>query len=118
MKTIWISVCLLALLSLPALAANQKSKNLTLDQTVQVAGKQLKPGSYKLKWDDTNSANTTVSFTKGKDVIATVPAEIKHEKNTDNATMEVNTAGGTNKLERVYSNNEVLDFSRASSPGM
>jgi hypothetical protein len=110
-------VCLLAL-AVPLFAASQKTKNLTLSDNVQVAGKELKAGDYKLKWDDSNSGSTTVSFTKGKDVVATVPAQIKREKNTNNATMEVNTAGGTNNLQRVYTNDTVLDFSNSSTPGM
>ncbi len=118
MKRFWAFVSLLALVSLPGFAASQKTKNLTLTDKVQVAGKQLKPGDYKLKWEDTNNGNTTVSFTQGKDVVATVPAQVKKEKNVNNATMEVNTAGGQNQLQRVYTNDTVLDFTGASGSGM
>jgi len=117
MKKLWALVCLLVL-AVPVFAGSQKTKSLTLTDNVQVAGKELKPGDYKLKWDDSNSGNTTVTFTQGKDVVATVPAQIKREKNTSNATMEVNTAGGTNNLQRVYTNDTVLDFSNGSTPGM
>lgn len=117
MKKFWLSSCLLVLLSLPAFAGDQKSKTITFDQPVQVANKQLPPGDYKLKWDDTNTSSTTVSFMKGKDVVATVPAEVKQQKNTSNATFELNTAGGTNQLQRVYGKNEVLDFSSSPSSG-
>jgi len=118
MKRFWAFVSLLALVSLPGFAASQKSKNLTLTDPVQIAGKQLKPGEYKLKWEDTNNGSTTVTFTKGKDVVATVPAQIKKEKNVTNATMETNTAGGQNQLQRVYTNDTVLDFSSGNSSGM
>lgn len=118
MKRFWAFVSLLALVSLPGFAATQKSKTITLDQKAQVAGKQLKPGDYKLKWEDGTNGTTTVSFTQGKDVVATVPAQIKKQKNTDNATLEMNTAGGQNKLQRVYTKDSVLDFDTTSSPGM
>ncbi len=118
MKRFWVFVCLLALVSLPGFAASQKSKTLTLTDPVQVAGKQLKPGNYKLTWEDTNNGSTTVSFTQGKDVVATAPAQLKQEKNTTNATMETNTAGGQNQLRRVYTKDGVLDFSNGSTPGM
>jgi len=118
MKRFWAFVCLLALVSLPGFAASQKTKTLTLTDPVQVAGKQLKPGEYKLKWDVTNNGTTTVTFTQGKDVVATVPAEVKKEKNVNNATMETNTGGGQNQLLRVWDNNTVLDFSNGNSSGM
>jgi hypothetical protein len=117
-KRFWAFVSLLALVSLPGFAASQKTKNLTLTDTVQVAGKQLKPGQYKLKWEDTNNGATTVTFTQGKDVVATAPAQVKKEKNVNNATMETNTAGGQNQLQRVYSNDTVLDFSNGNTSGM
>ena len=118
MKRFWAFVCLLALVSLPGFAASQKTKTLTLTDPVQVAGKQLKPGDYKLSWEDTNTGSTTVTFTKGKDVVATAPAQIKKEKNTTNATMETTTSGGQNQLQRVWNNDTVLDFTNGNSPGM
>jgi hypothetical protein len=104
--------------SLPGFAASQKTKTLTLTDPIQVAGKQLKPGDYKLKWEDTNSGTTTVSFTQGKDVVATAPAQIKKEKNVNNASMETNSSSGQRQLQRVYNNDTVLDFTGSNSPGM
>ena len=118
MKRLLAFVSLLALVSLPGFAASQKSKTITVTDPIQVAGKQLKPGEYKLKWDDTNNGSTTVSFTQGKDVVATVPAQIKQEKNVSNATMETNTSGGQNQLQRVYTKDGVLEFSGSNTSGM
>ena len=118
MKRLLAFVSLLALVSLPSFAASQKSKTLTLTDPIQVAGKQLKPGEYKLKWDDTNNGSTTVTFTQGKDIVATVPAQIKQEKNVSNAAMETNTSGGQNQLQRVYTKDGVLEFSGSNTSGM
>jgi len=118
MKRLLAFVSLLALVSLPGFAASQKSKTITVTDPIQVAGKQLKPGEYKLKWDDTNNGSTTVTFTQGKDVVATVPAQIKQEKNVSNATMETNTSGGQNQLQRVYTKDGVLEFSGSNTSGM
>ena len=118
MKRFWAFLCLLALVSLPGFAASQKTKTLTLTDSVQIAGKQLKPGDYKLQWDDTNNGSTTVTFTKDKDVVVTAPAQIKKEKNTTNATMEINTSSGQNQLQRVWNKDTVLDFSNGNTPGM
>jgi|SwirhisoilCB1_FD_contig_31_6904466_length_398_multi_4_in_0_out_0_1 hypothetical protein len=116
MKKFLISACLFAILPLSAFAA-EKSKTVNLDEPVQIAGKQLKAGNYKLKWDD-SSDQTNVTISQGKDVIATTPARILHQKNTNNAKFELNTADGTTKLDRVYLSNEVLDFGNQSNPGM
>ncbi len=118
MKRLWAFVCLLALVSLPSFAASQKSRTVTLTDPMQIAGKQLKPGEYKLTWDDTNNGSTTVSFTQGKEVVATVPAQLKREKNVTNANIETNSSGGATQLQRVYTKDSVLDFSGSSSPGM
>jgi hypothetical protein len=119
MKKLWIVACLFAILPIFAFAASAKSKTVSLDQNVQVAGQQLKAGDYKLKWDDSGSdtANVTIYNNSNKEV-ATVPARIVHQKNTTNASYEVNTAGGSNQLDRVYFSNEVLEFGNAANPGM
>jgi hypothetical protein len=118
MKKLLLLASLFSILSTVSFAASAKSKNLTLTDNVQVAGQQLKAGDYKLKWDDTNSDSTTVTISQGNKVVATVPAQIIREKNTTNATFEVNNTDGANKLQRVYLSNEVLDFAAASSSGM
>jgi thiamine biosynthesis lipoprotein ApbE len=120
MKKFWIVACLFATLPISALAASgTKSKTVTLGENVQVAGKDLKPGDYKLKWqeDGSDTANVAIYDSNNKEV-ATSPAHIIHEKNTSHASYEVDTASGANKLDRVYLSNEVLDFGSAPTPGM
>jgi hypothetical protein len=118
MKKLLLLVCLFSILPAASFAATLKSKDLTLSDNVQIAGTQLKAGDYKMKWDDSCADNTTVTIYQGKQVVATVPAQIIRKKNTDNASFELNTADGANKLNRVYLSNEVLDFSGATTSGM
>jgi hypothetical protein len=120
MKRLWIIACLFAILPISAFAAKTKSKDLKLDQSVQVAGKQLKPGNYKLKWEQNgnNTANVAIYNDNNKEV-ATAPAQIVHANNPNNASYEINTKGGENKLDRVYISHQALKFgSAATAPGM
>jgi hypothetical protein len=119
MKKLWIVACLFAILPISAFAAGTKSKTVTLTDNVQVAGKQLKPGDYKLKWNDNGSDNATVAiYDSNNKEVATLPARIVHQKNTTDAVYELNTAGGTNQLDRVYLSHEVLEFGTAGTSGM
>jgi hypothetical protein len=61
------------LLTTGAFAANKGS--LQVSDNVNVSGKQLAPGDYKLSWEGTGQ-NVELKIMKGKDVIATVPAHI------------------------------------------
>ena len=49
--------------------------NLTLDDTTNVNGTQLKAGDYKLEWDG-SGPTVEVSIVQGKKVITKVPARI------------------------------------------
>ncbi len=116
MKKFWMLACLFSLLPISALAATAKTKDLSLTQSVEISGKQLKPGDYRLKWDDNGTADTTsVIFYQGNKVVATAPAKIVREKSGDHVDFEVNTEGGTNKLDRVYQHDEILTFGDSGS---
>jgi hypothetical protein len=53
--------------------------NIQINQTVQVGSTQLRPGEYTMTWTDSGS-NAEVTFSQGKKVIATVPAEVAQER--------------------------------------
>src|SRR6516225_11960208 len=75
------------------------SKTLTLDNPVQVNGTTLQPGDYKVSYDD-STPNTQVTFQKGKEKIATVPAQIKPLGSKTNSTaLVINTQGSTATLD-------------------
>lgn len=88
------------LLASSAFAANKGP--LQLSSSANVAGKQLAAGDYTVKWD--GSGNTVqVEIMKGKNVVATVPAQVvnlDHESAYDSAV--VNTASdGSRNLSQI-----------------
>jgi hypothetical protein len=50
------------------------SGTLTVSEPVQINGKTIAAGEYKVKWE--GSGNTEVSILKGKTVVATAPARL------------------------------------------
>lgn len=118
MKKLWIVACLFALLPISAFAAGSKSKTVTLTDNVQVAGKDLKPGDYKLKWSDNGSNTTNVAIydNDNNKEVATVPARIVHQKNKSDASYETDSSSGTKQLERVYVSNEVIEIRKQHHP--
>src|SRR5215471_18017123 len=96
MKSLRFKVMLLALALLPAgaVAANDSHKgDLNIATAVQVAGKQLPPGDYVVKWNG-EGPTTQVNIIRGGQVMATVPARVVtlDQKADDNAA-EVKNAG-------------------------
>lgn len=110
MKYLRTTSIIFALALLPSLAfAASQHKSVTFDQTATIGTQQLKPGDYTLKWDDSKDT-ADVDFQKNGKTVATVPAHIVHQGNTYNVSMEFNTAGGQNQLQRVYLSKEQLVF--------
>lgn len=116
--TTWILALLLALVPLLAFGSEQH-KSLNLTEKATVGTQQLKPGQYTVRFDDSKS-QTKVEFQQDGKTIATAPATVKHATNMPNATYEMNTANGQDKLDRIYvGKNEALVFGnagQASSP--
>jgi hypothetical protein len=75
---------------------------LQLSNPVNVAGKQIPAGDYTVKWDGTGPS-VQVNIMKGKDVVATVPAQVvnlNQASNYDSAV--VNTNGdGSRSLSQI-----------------
>ena len=78
MKRFFVSMgaALVGLMLSAGALAETHSKNLDLDKSVQVNGTTLAPGSYKVTYDD-SGATAQVTFMKGKNKVATAPAQIK-----------------------------------------
>jgi lipopolysaccharide export system protein LptA len=88
------SIILMAVSAVAAMA----SQSLTLNQPVQVNGKQLSAGSYKLNWNG-SGPDVQVQIMQGKHLVATAPAKIveaKPKSNGDAAVIE--TSGGGRSL--------------------
>jgi hypothetical protein len=74
-----LSTVVLVLLSVSAWAGDKMKANIQIDQTLHVGSTQLAPGAYKMTWTESGS-NAEVTFSQGKNVIATVPAHVTHER--------------------------------------
>lgn len=96
--------CTLALLLafLPVFAsAAERHKNVTFSQKTVVAGQELKPGSYTVKYDDA-SQGSQVKFVLDGKTVATVPAQIQHDSNVTGATYTLDNSKGQNTISRIY----------------
>jgi hypothetical protein len=83
------------------MAAPKDSANIKLSDPVVISGKVLKPGRYHLKWNGT-SGPVQVSFLKGKDVVATAPAQLINKKSPyDNAVETKEAPNKTSLLEEI-----------------
>src|SRR5580704_16185969 len=69
------------LLASAAFAGTGNRGKLHLAETVTVDGKQLKPGDYNLEWTG-NGADAKLNISKGKDAVATVPAQVNASEAT------------------------------------
>lgn len=100
-----LAVCGSAVLSMMLTAgasAATVSKTVTLDNASQIGGTTLKPGDYKVTYDD-SSPNPQVAFKKGKNTVATIPAEIKNLGSKTNSTSLVwNTQNSTPVLQEIH----------------
>lgn len=70
-----LSTVALVLLSVSAWANDKMKANIQIDQTLHVGSTQLAPGACKMTWTESGS-NAEVTFSQGKNVIATVPAHV------------------------------------------
>jgi ribosomal protein S4 len=95
-------IAALVLLVVPAAFAASASHQLTLNKNVAVNGKEIKSGDYKLKWDGTGD-NVDVSFTRGKQVLATSPAHVVAlDRPSDQDTLVYHdNADGTRSLTEI-----------------
>ena len=56
-------------------AGDKMKANIKIYEHVHVGSSQLAPGDYKMTWTE-NGSNAEVTFSQGKNVIATVPAQV------------------------------------------
>ena len=69
----------LVLLSVSGWASDKMKANIQIYNTVNVGSTQLAPGEYQLTWTGTGT-NAEATFSRGKKVIATVPAQVTEER--------------------------------------
>jgi hypothetical protein len=89
------------LLAAGAVAAGTGKGSLHLFETVEVQGKQLAPGDYKLQWNGEGS-KVELNITRGKETVS-VPAEVvtAAEKNQSDG-YTASKASGDNALTGIF----------------
>ena len=78
MKISKITLATIALMcfSVSGWAGDKMRAKITIYEPVHVGSSQLAPGDYKMTWTESGS-KAEVTFFQGKNVIATVPAQVK-----------------------------------------
>jgi hypothetical protein len=110
-----LSTAVLVLLSVSGWASDKMKANIHIDQTVHVGSTQLVPGEYKMTWTESGS-NAEVTFSQGKKVIATLPAQVAVEHSGYNGPALL-TDNISNTLTGVALPNVSLSFaSRDAAP--
>lgn len=74
-----LAIVALLLFSLNGWANENMKANIEIPHTVHVGSTQLDPGKYKMTWT-VNGSNAEVTFSQGRKVIATVPAQVTQER--------------------------------------
>ena len=84
-----------------AFAANV-TKTITFANPVQVNGTTLKPGDYKVTYDD-NSPSTQVTFKQGKKDLVTASAQVKPlDGKTPTTEVVYDGDGSSRKIQEIH----------------
>jgi hypothetical protein len=91
------------LLAASAFAAAANKGTLHLYENVEVQGKQLTPGDYKLEWNG-EGPTVQLNITSGKRTVATVPAQLisSSEKAQTDGYSEKKADDGQNALTEIF----------------
>lgn len=100
MKSKSLFAAMMFLIPAMAFAGQKNSANVTLEQPVKVAGIQLAPGQYKLIWNG-SGPDMTVTFTQGKQTIATAHGTLGDNPLNEQAIETVTAADNTTHMKAV-----------------
>jgi hypothetical protein len=91
------------LLAASTFAAGTGKGTLHLYESVDVQGKQLPPGDYKVEWNG-EGPNVEVNITEGKKTVASVPAQLVTvaEKKTTDGYASKKLDDGKNTLTEIF----------------
>jgi hypothetical protein len=112
MKRFLVSATMLALLSVPALAA-KNSQIVNLPETLKAGSTQLAPGDYEVTWTGTGE-NAQVTFARNRKILASVPAKIVVQNNKLEG-LDTDTEGGVATLQVIRLKNMNLVLEGSSS---
>jgi len=103
----------LVLLSVSGWASDKMKANIQIYNTVNVGSTQLAPGEYQLTWTGSGT-NAEATFSHGKKVIATVPAQVTQARSGYSGTA-LYTDTASNRLTGVELPKVSLSFTSDSS---
>ncbi|MGA7295260.1 MAG: hypothetical protein WBW53_15760 [Terriglobales bacterium] len=92
------------LLPVCAFAGNKNERSVNITDSVQVGGTQLKPGNYKVEWENAGPA-VQVTFLQHGKTVATAPATLK---TNDSQVTQDDIVVSTRSQHKVLSE---IDFS-------
>jgi hypothetical protein len=83
--------------------ASEGSANFLVASPLFVAGNELQPGQYEIKWESTSATEASVTFTTKGKVVAKVPAKCSEleQKNDRNSLMTGQDSSGHNALKQI-----------------
>lgn len=99
------------LLSAGAFAANINKKSLHLYEKVNVQGRQLAPGNYKVEWSGAGP-EVKINILQGRETVATAPARIvsQAESNSQDGYALKPGKNGQQNLAQVFFTGEKYDL--------
>jgi hypothetical protein len=103
----------LVLLSVSGWASDKMKVNIQIYEAVHVGSTQLTPGEYKMTWTGTGTS-AEVTFSQGKKVIATVPAQVAQVR-SGYADPVLHTDSVSNTLTAVALPKTSFSFSNESA---
>jgi hypothetical protein len=91
------------LLASTVLAADLNKGTLNVSEKVNVEGKTIDPGTYKVEWNGTGPT-VQVTILHGKQTVATFPAQLTEQanKNAVDAYGSATEADGSKQLTAIY----------------
>ena len=106
------------LLASGVMAGETNKTNVNLADKVTVEGKTLEPGTYKVEWTG-SGPNVQVTVTKGKQQVASFPAQLTEQATTNSVTAYSTNAAtdGTKSLTAIYvgGKKSILQIEQASA---
>ena len=101
------------LLSVSGWASDRMKANIQIYKTVNVGSTQLAPGEYEITWTGSGTS-AEATFSQGKKVIATVPAQLTQER-SGYSSPALRTDSVSNTLTGVELPKVSLSFTSDSS---
>jgi hypothetical protein len=99
------------LLSASVFAATANRKSIHLYETINIGGKQLQAGDYKVEWTESGDS-AQINILKGKDVVATLPAKVVsvNSPNKQDGYETSSAQDGSKTLKQIFFSGKNYDL--------